>query len=155
MSQTVNLDRAEIAQAALASEGVNPGPAIGSLEETKAKETTMNAAQADVTLGFAASADEEFEKPTEEELHTLRRVSGKIYWPAYTIAFCELAERFSYYGTTILYTNFVRSPLPPGSTTGSNPASNGVAGALGMGAKAAQGISLFNQFFAYLMPIPG
>ena len=42
----------------------------------------------------------EYEKPTEEEMATLRRVSGKIPWAAYTIAFVELCERFSYYGTT-------------------------------------------------------
>lgn len=40
------------------------------------------------------------ERPTEEEEHTLRRVSDKVPWTAYTIAFVELCERFSYYGTT-------------------------------------------------------
>jgi len=39
-------------------------------------------------------------EPTEYELNTLRRVSGKIPWAAYTIAFVEFGERFSYYGTT-------------------------------------------------------
>lgn len=39
---------------------------------------------------------------TEEDLHSLRRVSGKIPWSAFTVAFCELCERFSYYGTTIV-----------------------------------------------------
>ena len=39
---------------------------------------------------------------SEEDLATLRRVSGKIPWTAYTIAFVELCERFSYYGTTIV-----------------------------------------------------
>lgn len=29
---------------------------------------------------------------TEEDLNTLRRVSGKINWTAYTIAFVELCE---------------------------------------------------------------
>lgn len=38
--------------------------------------------------------------PTEEEWRTLRRVAGKIPWTAYTVAFVELCERFSYYGTT-------------------------------------------------------
>lgn len=38
--------------------------------------------------------------PTEDELRTLRRVAGKVPWPAFTIAFVELCERFSYYGTT-------------------------------------------------------
>ena len=37
--------------------------------------------------------------PTEEELRTLRRVSDKIPFKAYTIAFVELVERMSYYGT--------------------------------------------------------
>jgi POT family proton-dependent oligopeptide transporter len=102
--------------------------------------------------------DEEYEgKPSEEDLHTLRRVSGKINWAAYTIAFCELAERFSYYGSSVLYTNFVRSPLPEGSTTGAgwgrNPKNQ--SGALGWGQKSSQGISLFNQFFAYLVPLLG
>lgn len=38
--------------------------------------------------------------PTNDELANLRRVAGKIPWAAYTIAFVELCERFSYYGTT-------------------------------------------------------
>jgi hypothetical protein len=42
----------------------------------------------------------EHETPTVEEMHSLRRVSGQIPWTAYTIAFVELCERFSYYGTT-------------------------------------------------------
>lgn len=39
---------------------------------------------------------------SDEDLRTLRRVSGKIPWAAYTIAFVELCERFSYYGTTVV-----------------------------------------------------
>ncbi|KAL2866143.1 POT family-domain-containing protein [Aspergillus lucknowensis] len=92
-------------------------------------------------------------KPTDEELLTLRRVSGRIPWNLFTIAFVELCERFSYYGSSVLYTNFVNRPLPPGSTTGAAP--DGLPGALGMGPKAAQGINLFNQFFAYLTPLLG
>jgi hypothetical protein len=42
------------------------------------------------------------EYPTREELQTLRRVKGKINWLIYTVAFCELCERFAYYGTTIV-----------------------------------------------------
>jgi POT family proton-dependent oligopeptide transporter len=47
-------------------------------------------------------ADLEGEEPTAEELVTLRRVSGKIPWTAYTIAFVELCERFGYYGCQVL-----------------------------------------------------
>lgn len=45
------------------------------------------------------------EEPTEEELHgpgALRRVSAPIPWAVYTVAFVELCERFSYYGTQVL-----------------------------------------------------
>lgn len=45
--------------------------------------------------------------PSVEDLHTLRRVSAKIPWKVYTIAFVELCERFSYYGTQILCTRFL------------------------------------------------
>ncbi|MBE7179650.1 MAG: hypothetical protein INR71_00290 [Terriglobus roseus] len=38
--------------------------------------------------------------PTEEELRTLRRVPDHIPIKVYTIAFVELVERLSYYGTT-------------------------------------------------------
>jgi POT family proton-dependent oligopeptide transporter len=55
----------------------------------------------------------------------------------------------------VLYTNYVKNPLPTGSTTGAPLTTDGLPGALGMGAQAAQGISLFNQFFAYLMPLLG
>ena len=48
----------------------------------------------------SSTRHEEYEIPTEEEMLTLRRVSGKIPWTAYTVAFVELCERFSYYGTT-------------------------------------------------------
>jgi len=43
------------------------------------------------------------DQPTDEERHTLRRVSDKIPLRAYTIAFVELVERLSYYGTTAVY----------------------------------------------------
>jgi POT family proton-dependent oligopeptide transporter len=42
------------------------------------------------------------EEPTEEDLRTLRRVSGKIPWTIFTIAFVELCERFGYYGCQVL-----------------------------------------------------
>lgn len=66
--------------------------------------------------GFSSSAayedDAALQKdfPSPDELRTLRRVSGKIPWTAYTVAFVELCERFSYYGTTAVCT-FVTTPL--------------------------------------------
>lgn len=48
--------------------------------------------------------DSESDAPTEEEMLNLRRVRDHIPWKAYTVAFIELCERFSYYGTTVLCT---------------------------------------------------
>jgi hypothetical protein len=46
--------------------------------------------------------------PTDDELKTLRRIPARIPWSIYTIAFIELCERFSYYGTTAVFTNFIQ-----------------------------------------------
>ena len=109
--------------------------------------------------------------PTDEELHTLRRVSGKVPWTAYTVAFVELVERFSFYGTTVVctlslpsikalhstdllpVTNFIQQPLPPGSASGAGY--SGQSGALGKGQQASTGISTFNQFWVYSTPLMG
>jgi len=45
--------------------------------------------------------------PTPEEFATLRKVPGKIHLNAYLIAFVEFAERFSYYGATVVFTNYM------------------------------------------------
>lgn len=69
------------------------------------------------------------------------------------IAFVELAERFSYYGSTVVFTNFIQQPLPAGSRTGSNP--DGQPGALGMGQRASTGLTTFNTFWVYVIPLFG
>lgn len=57
------------------------------------------------------------------------------------IAFIELVERFSYYGTTVVFTNFIQQPLPHDSSTGAG-GRDGQAGALGKGQRASTGNSL-------------
>lgn len=69
--------------------------------------------------GMTADGDE----PTMAEMKTLRRVSGKIPWTAWTITFIEFCERFSYYGTTAVFVNFLQQPRPFGSRTGAINAS--------------------------------
>ena len=109
--------------------------------------------------------------PTEDEKTDLRKVCGHIPWTSYTIAFVELCERFSYYGTTAVckyiplspfrrcslsaVVNFIQQPLPDGSTTGAIVGDRGQPGALGLGQRASTGLTLFNQFWAYLMPLLG
>jgi POT family proton-dependent oligopeptide transporter len=95
--------------------------------------------------------------PTEDELHTLRRVSDHIPLKAYTIAFVELTERLSYYGTVQVFVNFIQQQNP-GTATGRalNPSSaNAQPGALGLGQQASTGLTTFNQFWVYVMPLFG
>ncbi|KAL4063881.1 POT family-domain-containing protein [Scleroderma yunnanense] len=94
------------------------------------------------------------EFPSEEELVTLRRVSDDIPWTAYSIALVELAERFSYYGASAVFTNFIQQPLPPGSATGAG-GTNGQSGALGRGQRMSTGLTTFYQFWSYVSPIAG
>ena len=94
-----------------------------------------------------ATAQEEYlddeTLPTEEELATLRRIPDHIPVKAYTIALVELLERFSYYGTTAVFVNFISKPNP-GTATGRaiNPHSaQAQPGALGKGQKASTGLT--------------
>ncbi|KAL2835682.1 POT family-domain-containing protein [Aspergillus pseudoustus] len=93
------------------------------------------------------------EAPTAQEFKTLRRIAGKVPWVAYTIAFVELCERFSYYGATAVFTNFIQQPLPDASSTGAGFSDQ--SGALDQGQRAATGLNLFLTFWCYFMPIVG
>ncbi|KAJ7110640.1 peptide transporter PTR2A, partial [Mycena epipterygia] len=92
--------------------------------------------------------------PTEEERATLRRVSDSIPWNAYLIASVEAAERFSFYGSQVVFTNFIQHGLPPGSHTGAG-GPNGQSGALGKGQQTSTGIGTFYQFWCYVTPLLG
>ncbi|CAO1622437.1 unnamed protein product [Jaminaea pallidilutea] len=94
--------------------------------------------------------------PTEEEQQTLRRVPESIPWTAWTVAFCELAERFSYYGSVQVFQNFIQFPRPgnPVHRTGAAydlPQS----GALNKEQQTATGLTTFNSFWVYVTPLIG
>lgn len=73
------------------------------LDEKRALSETRSPSSNDHEYpGEVFEADLEGEEPTAEELKTLPRVSGKIPWTAFTIAFVELCERFGYYGCQVL-----------------------------------------------------
>lgn len=150
MSQTSALQSSDMAKAHVPSAAIQGTPA-----ELSAGKGHMDLSYTGSTEG--SSEHEVYDDtPTEEELRTLRRVSGKIKWAMWTIAFAELCERFSYYGSAVLYTNFIQRELPEGSTTGSNIGTSArTPGALGMGQRASTGLGLFNQFFAYMLPLLG
>ena len=138
------LENAELAKAGVGDAGIQ-----GTITEAKSGIGRMDASD---SLHDTDHKQERYEDtPTDEELNSLRRVSGKIPWTAWTIAFVELCERFSYYGTTVVYVNFVQHPLPEGSNTGAG-GHDGQSGALGRGQRMSTGLTLFNQFWAYVFP---
>ncbi|KAJ6518220.1 peptide transporter PTR2A [Mycena vitilis] len=92
--------------------------------------------------------------PTDEEREILRRVGDVIPWNAYLIAIVELAERFSYYGAGVVFTNFIQYPLPVGSHTGAG-LRDGQSGALGKGQHASTGITTSYQFWCNVTPFLG
>jgi POT family proton-dependent oligopeptide transporter len=112
---------------------------VQDISEAKAQSDVPPTTTLVPTAGASSTSDDEFPSPTEEELAALVRVSGKIPWTAYTIAFVELCERFSYYGTTAVFVNFIQRPLPEGSNTGAG--FEGQSGALGMGQRASTGLT--------------
>ena len=51
---------------------------------------------------------DEGDGPTEEERITLRHVSDKLPWSAFLVAVIELCERFTYYGLSGPFQNYVQ-----------------------------------------------
>ncbi|KAF8635253.1 hypothetical protein AX15_000479 [Amanita polypyramis BW_CC] len=94
------------------------------------------------------------EFPTEEERTILRRVPDTIPWGAYLIAIVESAERFSFYGSSVVFTNFIQQPLPHGSRTGAG-GKDSQSGALGLGQRASTGLTTFYQFWCFVTPLYG
>ncbi|TFK20581.1 peptide transporter PTR2B [Coprinopsis marcescibilis] len=96
---------------------------------------------------------------TKHELDTLRHVADKFPYAAWLIVIVELAERWTYYGTANIFNNYIRGPLPPGSTNGAvvfdEDRAGGIAGALDRGQTVSFAIRTFNTFFVYVTPFLG
>lgn len=80
--------------------------------------------------------------PTEEELHTLRKVADRLPLSAWSIAVVELCERFTYYGVSGPFQNYMQ-----------NPRHGPIPGALDLGQQHANALSYFFQFWCYVCPI--
>ncbi|GAA5884815.1 hypothetical protein JCM6882_007107, partial [Rhodosporidiobolus microsporus] len=148
------LDANEASMIALAHEAQhnsathNPKDDKGfSFDEKRAGSPSTQEDDADAALSYP-------DAPTEEEKQTLRRVPGPINLASFMLGYIELAERFSYYGCTVVFTNFIQRGLPEGSTTGAYSGDQR-AGALGMGQQASTGLTTFNQFWVYTVPLFG
>ncbi|KAL1964580.1 hypothetical protein VTN77DRAFT_6877 [Rasamsonia byssochlamydoides] len=93
----------------------------------------------------APSVTPDGEEPTEDEKRTLRHVAEHLPVSAWLVAAVELSERFTYYGMSGLFQNYIQRPLDGSEGRG----------ALGMGHEGATGLSTFFQFWCYVTPIIG
>ncbi|GAD96295.1 MFS peptide transporter Ptr2, putative [Paecilomyces variotii No. 5] len=93
----------------------------------------------------ASSNTPDGEEPTEDEKRTLRHVAEHLPISAWLVAAVELSERFTYYGMSGLFQNYLQRPLDGSQGRG----------ALGMGHQGATGLSTFFQFWCYVTPIFG
>lgn len=87
-------------------------------------------------------------EPTEEDWKTLREVSDKLPTSAFLVIIIEFCERFTYYGLSGPFQNYIQNPAPP-----SYPAEQ--AGAMGKGQQTATALTTFFQFWCYVTPILG
>lgn len=94
MNTSDQIEVVEIAMSRALSHEKHPAEAVADEASIKPASVSHNP---QVSL---ADGSLQKEYPNEEDLRTLRRVPGKISWITYTVAFVELCERFSYYGTT-------------------------------------------------------
>ena len=77
----------------------------GGLEHLDSNEGRRVSVSKNPVVEFAHHDADYDNVPTPEELHgptALRRVAAPIPWAVYTVAFVELCERFSYYGTQVV-----------------------------------------------------
>ena len=86
-------------------------------------------------------------QPTDSELLEYEHVSESIPLSVWLIVICELCERFSYYGLSGPFQNYIEHP--PQSINDTQP------GALGRGQQTATALTTFFQFFSYFTPIIG
>lgn len=96
-----------------------------------------------VGLEDLASSDDGRE-PTEEEFKKLRHVSEKIPISCWLVAIVELAERFSYYGLSTPFQNYMQ-----------NSPTDTPAGVLNLKSQGATALSYFWQFWCYVTPVFG
>ncbi|KAL8712635.1 MAG: hypothetical protein Q9220_003166 [cf. Caloplaca sp. 1 TL-2023] len=142
------LDLAEVAKA--------NAPQVLDVPAAPGIENEKNVKSLTIADDSSASIDADGkEYPTAEEVATLRRSAGPVPWSAYTIGFIELCERFSYYGTTQVFVNFIQQPLPDNGNKAGAGGTNGQSGALGLGQRASTGLTTFNSMWAYFCPLIG
>ncbi|KAI9476519.1 MAG: POT family-domain-containing protein [Benjaminiella poitrasii] len=87
-------------------------------------------------------------EPTEEEWKELSEVSDTIPKAAFLVILIEFCERFTYYGLSGPFQNYIQNPIPA-----SYPAE--LPGAMDKGQQTATALTTFFQFWCYITPVFG
>ncbi|KAL5118540.1 hypothetical protein ACEQ8H_003555 [Pleosporales sp. CAS-2024a] len=141
---------------ALIDRSGDPGRTKPEFHQTGAPAYQFSEGKAGLQDHYLSESDSTSDFPTEADLATLRRVPAPIPWRIYTIAFVELVERMSYYGTIAVYSNYISKPRPTPSGAALNPDDEeAVPGGLGLGKQVAFSLTTFNAFWVYVCPLFG
>lgn len=111
--------------------------------ESLDKKSTEKEVSNNADLESLANTDDGRE-PTEAEMKSLRHVSESIPLSCWLVAVVELAERFSYYGLSTPFQNYMQ-----------NSPTDSPAGVLNLKNQGATALSYFWQFWCYVTPIFG
>ncbi|PIA95670.1 putative peptide transporter ptr2 [Cercospora beticola] len=119
----------------------------GAYELVENRDPTATSSSSHIRLRSIAESDEiQEEEPTPHEKLTLRRVPDNLPWAAFLVAIVELCERFTYYGLSGPFQNYISNKYH-------DP--NGLPGALGLGQGGATALTNLFQFWCYVTPVIG
>ena len=77
-------------------------------ESTNVKSTAIMEEDEPVQPAASDIVSFEDDEPTEEELATLRKIADHLPWSAFIVALVELCERFTYYGLSGPFQNYIQ-----------------------------------------------
>ncbi|KAG0782805.1 hypothetical protein G6F16_009871 [Rhizopus arrhizus] len=97
---------------------------------------------------FHETSIEHYPEPTAEDWKNLPEVSDSIPKAAFLVILIEFCERFTYYGLSGPFQNYIQNPAPA-----SYPAQ--LPGAMGRGQQTATALTTFFQFWCYITPVLG
>lgn len=108
-------------------------------KEIVTEKTANTALYSDASSAEIDEEGKDGDLPNQHQRDTLRRVGDKLPASTWLVAAVELCERFTYYGASGLFQNYVQKPY----------AGRLGEGALGLGHQGATGLTTFFQFWCY------
>ena len=80
----------------------------GKIDPTKAESAAIRDEDEPGQPSSSKIVSFEGDEPTEKEIATLRKVADHLPWSAFIVALVELCERFTYYGLSGPFQNYIQ-----------------------------------------------